>query len=520
MNREAVVEKIKITPIWDVVVIGGGASGLGIAAESASRGYATLLVEQSDFAKSTSSKSTKLVHGGVRYLAQGNIGLVREASIERGFLSKNAPHLVKNQTFIIPVYTWWSRLKYTMGLKLYDWISGRLSLGSSLFISRKEVLQKLPGILSKNLFGGVLYHDGQFDDARLAINLAQTIFDKEGYAINYLKVIGLIKEDEKVCGIRAVNTENKEQYQIKSKVVINATGVFVDDILQMDKPNVKKNIAASQGIHLVIDKKFFPGENAMMIPETSDGRVLFIVPWHNKLLMGTTDTPVKNISLEPVALEAEIKFILKTAEAYLTEAPKRKDVLSVFAGLRPLAAAKDDESNTKEISRSHKILVSASGLFSILGGKWTTYRKMGEDMIDRVEKELHWNHVPSATSSLRIHGYTTESNQSDPLYYYGSDIVFVKKIIEESGNRWISEKLKICEAQVIWAINEEMARTVEDVLSRRTRALLLDAKESILAAPLVAKVMAKEMNKDDSWANDQIEIFKTIAANYLLEVDK
>ena len=503
--------------MWDVVVIGGGASGLGIAVDAAKRGYATLLVEQSDFAKSTSSKSTKLVHGGVRYLAQGNIGLVREASIERGLLTKNAPHLVKNQTFIIPVYNWWSRLKYTIGLKLYDWISGRLSLGPSVFISRKKVLEKLPGIISKNLFGGVLYHDGQFDDARLAINLAQTIFDNGGYAINYMKVTGLVKKDEKVVGVSVSDIESGKNFTIKSKVVINATGVFVDDILQMDMPGSKKNIAASQGVHLVLDKKFFPGDDAMMIPETSDGRVLFIVPWHNRLLIGTTDTPVKNISLEPIALETEVQFILQTASAYLTEMPKRKDVLSVFAGLRPLAASEKEGSNTKEISRSHKILVSPSGLFSIIGGKWTTYRKMGEDMIDKVEKELNWKHIPSATVSLRIHGYCEQSNQTDPLYYYGNDEAYIKKIIKERGNEWISEKLQINKAQVIWAVKEEMARTVEDVLSRRTRALLLDAKESIKVAPLVAKEMAGEMNKDESWINEQIKNFNEIAKNYYLD---
>jgi len=516
MNREDTTAKMKCTDKWDVVVIGGGASGLGIAVESASRGYATLLVEQSDFAKSTSSKSTKLVHGGVRYLAQGNIGLVREASIERGLLSRNAPHLVKNQTFIIPVYNWWSRLKYTMGLKLYDWISGHLSLGPSVFIPRKKVMEKLPGIISKNLAGGVLYHDGQFDDARLAINLAQTVFDNGGYAINYMKVIGLIKEQEKICGVIVFDAESNEHFPVKSKVVINATGVFVDEILQMDKPGSRKNIAASQGIHLVLDKKFFPGEDAMMIPETSDGRVLFIVPWHNKLLMGTTDTPVKDISLEPVALEKEIQFILETAGKYLTVTPTRKDVLSVFAGLRPLAATTEG-GETKEISRSHKIMISGSGLFSIIGGKWTTYRKMGEDMIDRVEQQLKWTHVPSTTSSLHIHGYTTESSSGDPLYYYGSDEIFIREIIEEKRNEWISEKLLIKNAQVIWAIQHEMARTVEDVLSRRTRALLLDARESIRLAPVVAKTMALEMNKDENWINSQVEMFQSVAANYMLD---
>jgi glycerol-3-phosphate dehydrogenase len=517
MNRETVITKIKSTNFWDVIVIGGGATGLGIALEACTRGYSTLLIEQSDFAKSTSGKSTKLVHGGVRYLAQGNISLVREASVERGLLFKNASHLVRNQTFIIPVYNWWSRLKYTMGLKLYDWISGRLSLGSSIFISRKKVLQNLPGIISKNLFGGILYHDGQFDDARLAINLAQTIFDNGGYAINYMKVDRLLKNDGKLCGVRATDAETGEYFSMNSKVVINATGVFVDDILKMDNPGAKKNIAVSQGIHLVLDKKFFPGEDALMIPETSDGRVLFIVPWHDRLLVGTTDTPVKNITLEPVAHEKEIEFILHTATAYLTLTPERKDVLSVFAGLRPLAATKQKGIATKEISRGHKIIISPSKLFTIIGGKWTTYRKMGEDMIDKVEKESGWKQTGTRTGSLPIHGSTEQENPGDPLYYYGSDKVSINKIIKETGERWISEELNIHKAQVLWAVREEMARTTEDVLSRRTRALLLDAKESVRLAPIVAAIMAEEMNRDRNWIEEQVKSYNEVAKNYLLD---
>jgi glycerol-3-phosphate dehydrogenase len=517
MNRESVLEKIRRTSKWDVLVIGGGASGLGIALDAASRGYSTLLVEQADFAKSTSSKSTKLVHGGVRYLAQGNLSLVREATVERGLLSQNAPHLVKNQTFIIPVYNRWSKLKYTLGLKLYDWISGRLSLGSSVFISRKKVLEKLPGIESKNLFGGVLYHDGQFDDARLAINLAQTIFDTGGFAINYMKVIDLVKEHGRIGGIIATDMETHDSYTIQAKVVINATGVFVDSIVKMDEPQMKKNIAVSQGAHLVIDRSFLPGVDAMLIPETSDGRVLFIVPWHGKLLLGTTDTPVKNITLEPIAMEEEIRFILQTAGGYLTHPPKRKDVLSVFAGLRPLAAMNEGDKKTKEISRGHKIIVSKSGLFSIIGGKWTTYRKMSEDMMDRVEKDLQWKHIPSATGSLSIHGHTTEVNPANPLYFYGSDAKPILQLIEETEYEWISKKIHLHQAQVIWAIREEMARTVEDVLSRRTRCLLLDAEESIIIAPLVAKAMAKEMNKNENWIKDQVERYRDVAENYLIK---
>jgi glycerol-3-phosphate dehydrogenase len=517
MNRESVLEKISLNPIWDIIVIGGGASGLGIALDAASRGYSTILVEQADFAKSTSSKSTKLVHGGVRYLAQGNLSLVREATVERGLLSQNAPHLVKNQTFIIPVYNRWSRLKYTLGLKLYDWIAGRLSLGSSVFISRKKVLEKLPGIVSKKLFGGVLYHDGQFDDARLAINLAQSICDAGGFAINYMRVIGLIKENGKIEGVTATDMETNARYIIKAKAVINATGVFVDSIIKLDEPQMKKNIAVSQGVHLVIDKSFLPGVDAMLIPETSDGRVLFIVPWHDKLLMGTTDTPVKNITLEPIALEEEIRFILQTAGGYLTHPPKRKDVLSVFAGLRPLAAMNESDKKTKEISRGHKIIVSKSGLFSIIGGKWTTYRKMGEDMMDRVEKELQWKHIPSTTGSLAIHGHTNEVNRGNPLYFYGSDSNFILQLMEETKHEWISKKMHLYLAQVIWAIRAEMARTVEDVLSRRTRCLLLDAEESIKIAPLVAKAMAREMNKNENWIKEQEENYRDVADNYVIK---
>ncbi len=517
MKREDVIAKINEEKIWDVLVIGGGATGLGVALEACTRGYSTLLVEQSDFAKSTSSKSTKLVHGGVRYLAQGNVKLVREASVERGLLYKNAPHLVKNLRFIIPVYTRWNRLKYTIGLKLYDWISGSLSLGSSVFISRKEVIKKLPTINSKKLRGGVLYHDGQFDDARLAINIAQTIFDNGGFAINYMQVKGMLREDEKVCGAIIIDKESSKEFNIKAKAIVNATGIFVDDIIQMDDPKAKKNIAVSQGAHIVLDKKFLQSDYAIMIPKTSDGRVLFIVPWHDKLIVGTTDTLVQNASLEPVALEKEIQFILQTTASYLILNPARKDVLSIFAGLRPLAAPKEKSNDTKEISRSHKIIVSPSKLFTIIGGKWTTYRKMGEDMMDKIENELRWKSTASVTASLQIHGYSNTTDIQYPLYFYGSDEAAVKNLISETGAIWISDLLHIHKAQVIWAIREEMALTVEDILSRRTRAILLDAKESIRLAPAVATIMAAEMNKDEKWVEGQMKIFNDVAKNYVID---
>lgn len=519
ISRSNLVKQLADTSLtWDVLVIGGGATGLGVALDAVARGYKTLLVEQSDFAKGTSSRSTKLVHGGVRYLAQGDIRLVREASIERGLLNRNAPHLVKNQTFIIPIYNFWDKIKYTIGLKMYDWISGKLSMGSSVFISRKKTLENLPGIKSENLLGGVLYHDGQFDDSRLAINLVQSIIETGGCAINYVKVIGLIKDDnEKIKGSLLQDIETGQQYQINARSVVNATGVFVDDILQMDNASATKSICVSQGVHLVLDRKFYPSAHALMIPETSDGRVLFAVPWHNKVVLGTTDTPVEEASLEPKALEKEISFILETASEYLTQKPGRSDVLSVFAGLRPLAAPQGGDQKTKEISRSHKIMVSPSNLFTILGGKWTTYRKMGEDMVNRIEKELHWKHHKTPTSLLHIHGYVEQVNWSDPLYFYGSDADQIKKQMNGSAGQWISESLRIHKMQVRWAVEHEMARTVEDVLSRRTRSLFLDAAESVRLAPVVANLMAEALDKDQEWVNQQVEEFTQLAQQYILK---
>lgn len=515
--RKEILARVKAVTEWDLLVIGGGATGLGIAMDATMRGYKTLLVEQSDFAKGTSSRSTKLVHGGVRYLAQGDIRMVREASVERGLLHRNAPHLVKDQAFIVPVYSLWNRLKYTIGLKLYDRIAGKLTLGRSIFISKEETIEKLPGIKSSGLKGGVLYYDGQFDDSRLAINLAQTIIEKGGEAVNYIKVTGLLKNEAgQINGASLLDVEENKNFDVKAKAVINATGVFVDDILQMDKPGSSKSICVSQGVHIVLDKSFFPSEYALMIPETSDGRVLFAVPWHEKVVIGTTDTPVENASLEPVALEKEISFILETAGAYLTVMPERKDVLSVFAGLRPLAAPKDGQQKTKEISRSHKIIVSGSKLFTILGGKWTTYRKMGEDMVNRIEKELNWPHKNPATATLHIHGYSNNTNWHEPFYFYGSDAELIRAQMNGSANKWLSESLQIHEQQVIWAVRHEMARTLDDVLSRRTRALFLDAKESRRIAPQVVDIMAKELREGEEWKVAQLKTFDELSGKYLL----
>ncbi|MDB5285245.1 MAG: dependent oxidoreductase [Mucilaginibacter sp.] len=520
-DRNNIIKSISGTEkIWDVIIVGGGATGLGTALDAASRGYQTLLLEQADFAKGTSSRSTKLIHGGVRYLAQGDIGLVREALHERGLLLKNAPHLVKNEAFIIPNYEWWGGAFYTIGLTVYDLLAGKLGFGRAKHISKKEVINKLPTINQKGLYGGVMYHDGQFDDSRLAVNLAQTSLEQGATTLNYFRVVSLIKNDQqKVAGVIATDVETGQTYKLKGKTVINATGVFVDDLLQMDKPGKKPLVKPSQGVHLVLNRSFMPGEDALMIPKTEDGRVLFAIPWHDKLVVGTTDTPLNEYSMEPRALDEEIDFIIRTAKKYLNKTPTRKDVLSVFAGLRPLAAPEGGSSKTKEISRSHKLLVSESGLITITGGKWTTYRRMAEDTIDKAIEIGNLPPYPSITKNFPIHGSKLNVNRKDHLYVYGSDKDALLALINEHAgwDKKLHPDMPYIQAEVIWGVRHEMARNVEDILARRVRALFLNARAAIDMAPVVAGLIAKELDKDAAWEKEQVKSFTLLANGYLLE---
>ncbi len=519
MNREEMFGRLEDKDVlYDFIVIGGGATGIGVALEASARGYSVLLLEQSDFTKSTSSKSTKLVHGGVRYLAQGDVLLVREAVIERGRLNKNAPHLVKNQSFIIPTHGLWDEILYTVGLTFYDLLAGRYSLGRSKRISKGKTLERIPTINANKISAGVEYKDGQFDDSRLAINTLQTAVEMGAVVLNYAKVLDLLKDEAgQIIGVRFRNEENRAVYEVKGKQVVNATGVFADDVLMMDEPGANKTIAPSQGIHLMLDRSFLPGNDAIMIPKTDDGRVLFLVPWHDKVVVGTTDTPIKEASLEPVALEEEIEFILRTAKRYLNKEAKRSDVLSVFAGLRPLAAPKAEGKNTKEISRSHKIFTSKSGMLTMIGGKWTTYRKMGEDLVNKAEKRMGWKHVETKTKTLKIHGYKEDVDHRDPYYFYGSDKEAVEALAAEKGmDELLSEELQVMKAQVVWAVREEMARNVEDFLARRCRSQLLDARESMKIAPKVAEIMAEELGYDAEWIKEQVSAYEQVTKGYLL----
>ena len=518
-KRETLVKQIQENPEWDVIVIGGGATGLGVALDSTTRGYKTLLLEQVDFAKGTSSKSTKLLHGGVRYLAQGNIDLVKEALYERGLLLKNASHLVSNQSFIIPNYSWWNNFFYAFGLKVYDILAGKLSFGKSTRINKKETTSRLKTIKKEHLKGGVVYHDGQFDDSRLAVNIAQTCIEYGAVILNHFKVKQLLKNNDGVVnGVVANDSETSMSYNLRAKVIINATGIFTDEILQMDNVGAKNIVRPSQGIHLVLDKSFLLGNDAIMIPKTDDGRVLFLVPWHDRVIVGTTDTLLNSYSLEPKALDEEVNFIISTVNKYLNKKVCKADVLSIYAGLRPLAATKDNSEKTKEISRSHKIIVSNSELITITGGKWTTFRRMAEDTINKAISIGKLPNVSCKTTVLQIHGSKESLHNAHHLNIYGSDQVSIQKLIIETpelGEK-LHSRLPYTKAEIIWAIRNEMARTVDDILARRVRALFLDAKAAIEIAPLVASILAKELGEDKLWQQQQINEFTTIANHYVL----
>lgn len=520
MDRISLLNDIKREgPYWDVIVIGGGATGLGTALESVSRGYRTLLLEQSDFAKATSSRSTKLVHGGVRYLQQGNVSLVMEALKERGRLLQNAPHIAHNLPFVVPVYEWWDGPFYGVGMKLYDMLAGKLGLGPSKLLSREETLKRLPNVELKGLKSGVIYHDGQFDNSRLAVSLAQSIADGGGVPLNYVKVTSFKKRGKHITGVNARDMETGEDLEFDGRVVVNASGIFSDVTRQMDDPAEESLMAPSQGVHLVLDRSFLPGESAIMVPKTADGRVLFAVPWHGRTIVGTTDTAVKDVSLEPRAQADEIQFLLEHAAIYLDRDPSREDVLSMYCGIRPLVRSPGDK-GTAALARDHVLMISDSNLVSITGGKWTTYRKMAEDTVDAAALVAGLEEQPSRTKALRLHGWVKTPHETDGLLsLYGSDGPSVRRVMREKPG-WdepLHPNLPYFVGEVAWGARREMARTVEDVLARRTRSLLLNARASIEVAPKVAEILAAELGKDEAWQKAQVQEYEANARGYVLE---
>lgn len=507
MNRKVMIDRmVERDRPWDMLVIGGGATGAGIAVDAAARGYDVLLVEQSDFGKGTSSRSTKLAHGGVRYLQQGNISLVTEALRERGRMRHNAPHLVHDQKFIVPNYTWWEAPWYGIGLKVYDMLAGKYGFGASRILSASKTLEAIPTLRTDGLLGGVLYYDGQFDDARLLINLIQTAVDHGATAINYCKCIGLIEEEGLICGAVVSDMIGGRRVDVRAKVVINATGAFSDAVRRQDEPDAPAMIAASQGVHLVLPREFLPGDAAIMVPRTSDGRVMFAIPWHDRALIGTTDTPIDRVELEPRAKEEEIDFLLETAGDYLATGPGRADVLSVFAGIRPLVRAGEGK-NTAALSRDHTIHISGRGLITIAGGKWTTYRKMAEDCVDQAADIAQLPDRRCVTEDLRIHGYHAEAQSLGLFAPYGADAARVAEL----DASLIHPRLGLTRGAVQWAARQEMAMTVDDVLARRSRCLLLDASAAIEAAGEVAKLL-----HDETGTDPQLEAFIELSRGYVL----
>jgi glycerol-3-phosphate dehydrogenase len=448
-------------------------------------------------------------------LQQGDIKLVLEALRERGRMLHNAPHLAHKRAFVIPVYAFWEFPFYGIGLKLYDALAGKQSLGRSRILSRKETLEALPTICQQGLQGGVLYYDGQFDDARYAISLLRTLFDHGGLALNYAKVTSLLKRDGTVCGVVAIDTETNERFECPAKLVVNATGIFSDDIRHMDEPAASKILAVSQGTHLVLPRSFLPGDSALMVPRTSDGRVLFAIPWHDRIVVGTTDDPVPNPEYEPRAMPDERRFLLDHVDRFLDKRPKPHDILSVWSGQRPLVS-KADSSNTAAISRDHTILISSSKLLTITGGKWTTYRRMAQDVIDRGAPIAGLKKAESKTAGLRLHAAPPSARSNEWNQVYGNDLPFLEKLVEENAEfaRPLHHRLPFRRVEIAWAVRYEMARCVEDVLARRTRALFLDAQASLEAAPVVARIMAAELGNDVAWELQQVAEFGLTAKQY------
>lgn len=501
---------------WDMAIVGGGATGVGIALDAASRGYSACLLEQSDFGKATSSRSTKLVHGGVRYLQQGNVSLVMEALRERGILRRNAPHLVHDLAFVVPNYEWWEAPFYGIGMKVYDMLAGRYGFGKSRLLSKAEVLERIPTLEQEGLRGGVLYYDGQFDDSRLLIDLARTADEQGAALVNYAPVTGLEHDaDGFVSGLTFTDVESGQSHKISARSVINATGAFSDAVRRIDDPKAEPMIAPSQGIHLVLDRSFLPGDSAIMVPRTSDGRVMFAIPWHEHTLLGTTDTPIHDVSLEPAPMEKEIEFVLETAAQYLARPPTRADVLSAFAGIRPLVKS-SEAVGTAALSRDHTIHVSKSGLVTIAGGKWTTYRRMAADCVDHAATLARLDERPCVTRTLAIHGHIENPGSLGELWYHGSDAGPIRELMNSDPRlgRRLHPALPIYAAQVVWAARHEMARTVDDVLARRTRALFLNAGAAIEMAPDVATLLAIELGRNSGWELDQIAEFNSIARHY------
>ena len=524
LDRTEMLKRVEErTTDWDVIIVGGGATGLGIALDSVSRGYQTLLLERDDFTKGTSSRSTKLIHGGVRYLKQGNISLVFEALQERGKLRNNAPHLVRELPFVLPAKHIWGRWFYRIGLWLYDRLAGKRGFGPSKSLGLSQLKQKVSSLNTHRLSGGVMYYDGQTDDARLGLSLMKTAVKHGATILNYADVKDFIRDDQgRVTGVCFHDLIAKDHtthtHQATGSVVINSTGVFIDQLRKAEKQTVDPMVMPSQGAHLVLPKRFLPGETAIIFPNTPDGRVLFAIPWYDRVIVGTTDVPREEIEVDPKPLEEELEFILDLAQTHLTPAPQRSDVLSIFAGLRPLVSPpKKKGVSTAQISREHTVMMGPEGVIHITGGKWTTYRKMAQDALDFAIKHERLHAQKCVTHQLQLVGSQPTTGVLDLKSVYGSEHTLIEDLIINHPEQedLLHPELPYRLAEITFAARYEMAMTVEDVLSRRTRALLLDAQASLDAAPTVARILAQELGRDEEWERMQLEEYQRIAQRHL-----
>jgi glycerol-3-phosphate dehydrogenase len=524
LDRTTLLQRLREAGEWDLAVVGGGATGLGVALDAAVRGFSVVLVESHDFAQGTSSRATKLAHGGVRYLAQGDIGLVREALHERSAILANAPHVAQRLPFVMPGYHWWERGFYGVGLKAYDALAGRQGLGRTEWLSTRRTLELLPGVQPRGLWGGVRYWDGQFDDARFALLLARTAAARGALLLNHCETVALLREGPpgaaQVRGLVVRDRETGTETRVRARCVVNATGVWVDAVRDMDRdegaPHRPPMVAPSQGVHLIVDRRFLPGSHALLVPKTDDGRVMFAVPWYGKTILGTTDTPRHDLAREPAPFADEVSFILEQAGRYLLHAPQRADVRSIWVGLRPLVKPSgEDGENTKALSREHTVIVGRSGLITVTGGKWTTYRAMAEDVLDQaMTRGLLARRPGGVTAKLPLLGAAPGRSQAEPPgdHLYGSEAGLLHTL--PGAHRWLWRDAEtgrggLSEAMVRFAARYEMARDVEDVLARRCRLLFLDAAEAARQADTVAAILAEELGREIDTTG-----FKALAAAY------
>ena len=516
LPRQDILDLAREVRPWDVIVVGGGCAGLGAAVEASARGYRTLLVEREDFTSGTSSRSTKLVHGGVRYLRQGHVSLVMGALKERGRLRKNAPHLVSDLSLVIPAYAVWEKPYYGIGLKAYDLLAGRRNLGPSRILSRRQALDRISTLKGDGLRGGVLFHDGQFDDARLGWTLVRTMLNLGGVALNRVEAVGFLESRGAIRGVRLRDVVGGAEWEVRASVVVNATGPWADETRALDEPDAGPGVVMSQGSHIVVSSRHLPGSTAVLVPSTDDGRVLFAIPWHNHVIIGTTDVALPGPDRSPAPSGDEIDYLIEHAARYLYRPLDRDDILSAWSGLRALARS-GSSGSTAELSRDHAISVSRAGLVTVVGGKWTTYRKMGQDTIDRAAEVGHLSPVSSPTARMRLHGHDERTDLLPPWRVYGSDAQHIQDMeaAEPDLRAVLHPSLPYRKSQVVWAARHEMATSVEDVLMRRTRALFLHARGALEAAPTVAELMARELGQGDDWIREQIRSFGGLAQGFL-----